>query len=137
MKRKVILVVGLPGSGKTRYGERLWDQVGHNESAMWIDDPFPNKVETMDWALASPIQSILITDPTACTSSYDLVWERYAERFDRHFVLCCYENDVDSCWANLERRGDHKISRDALQRLSERYDPGKMLPDFMIKVWKP
>lgn len=136
--RKAILIVGLPGSGKTEFGSTLFDQAGLDclESAMWIDDPYPNDQDTLDWALKSSIDNILITDPTACGAT----WASLANKFDRYqrtYTIACYDNDPEACWANLQRRGDNKISRGALWQMSDQYYPESLHPDFQLGVWRP
>lgn len=120
-------MVGLPGSGKT---EAFRDFKGP------VVDDCSQNVEELGDLLVSDHPVVYVIDPQACTTERSNI-EKVCGLFDRSVVVVAYENDPDTCWSNLERRGDNKISKSALYRLSEAYDLSKLQPELTIPVWRP
>ena len=92
---RAILVIGLPGSGKTTYAKTL--------GGLLVDDPM-----YLTNTLNGPEPLVVITDPMAVSASRKSIEARIS---DRELTLVCFENDPVACWANLEHRGDGRISR--------------------------
>lgn len=99
-------MVGLPGSGKTYLSKTLNDRI-------LIDDPkrAPN---------IKPNLKYVITDTHLCLPETFLqVINLYP--FALYYL---FENDVEQCWLNTQRRNDGRdISYEYMYLLSSKYEP--------------
>ena len=120
---RAILIIGLPGSGKTTYAKTL--------GGLLVDDPMHE--DYLSNILNGPEPLVVITDPMAVTASRKSIDERIG---NRELTLVCFENDPDACWANLEHRGDGRISRKWLDRMSLSYDVERFEPELILPVYK-
>ncbi len=127
--KQLILIVGLPGSGKTKlardmsfYGVTLFDDISVNTDYEKID-----RVKDEDY--------IVVTDPTAILYPKEKVFSKLREWFgERDLAVFAFENDPDSCWKNIQGRDDRIISQSFIEQLSKNYIPedwGRVIP-----VWR-
>lgn len=133
MVRKIVVIMGLPGSGKTHLATtfRKWN-------SKTIDD-FNVKVQNnplLTWAiirLSFWINRLIITDVVAIMSTREkitgILKERFGKCVDVEFIA--FENDPDAAWANVKRRNDgRKISREFIREMSKRYRPENFTDDI-------
>jgi hypothetical protein len=105
-----ILLVGLPGSGKTYTGNRL--------GFPFLDDYSKNPVEIPD-------------DPIIVISDYWFPRKKTQEAAvrtlsQRHpgstFQWICFENNLEKCWRNVQKRNDGRvITYESMKHLSEQF----------------
>lgn len=110
-----LLIVGLPGSGKTYYSRQLEGTI--------FDDFKDLSLLTKDLQ-----GKIVIIDPHFCGEDWlltakHLLRKRYP---DCKIDVTYFENDLEACWANVQRRNDNrKISYSFVKSLSSDYFPPK------------
>jgi len=129
--KSVVLITGLPGSGKThlgtqmaeQFGGLLLDDIGQTCGTQVLNEPLPN-------------ETIIITDPALTLLMNRRLAESKINKFHPgakiHWFF--FANDPDQCWKNIHRRNDGRlISFASMIRLSERY----VLPEgeTPIPVW--
>ena len=116
---KIVLVVGLPGSGKTTYlRQRQAECVG---TAVVLDDPrMPDEVTAaVQAALAQQADVLFITDPWLCLAT---ARQQACEQLREHVLeWVFFENDSSSCEANAYRRGTHDVTG-LIRQLSRQYE---------------
>jgi predicted kinase len=110
-----LLIVGLPGSGKTFYSRQL--------EGIVFDDI--NDLSVLKEDLQG---KITIIDPHFCCADIlarakDILGKKYPNcKID----VTYFENDLEACWANVQRRNDNrKISYSFVKSLSSDYFPPK------------
>lgn len=128
MYNNFIFLVGLPGSGKTKYGESI-----HIENSAFIDDirDFNALVDA-----AHTFKCVIAADPNLCDDDIrKLATARLTNLYPYAKIdWLFWENSVDKAWANVNRRNDGRIiSRYSIELLSKKYNPPKV--DF--KIWTP
>jgi adenylate kinase len=127
MIEKVLIVTGLPGSGKTMFAQSRINAV-----TALVDDP-----KCMaDFEVGEDITEIVITDPFMVDPD---IRESAIPQLQRMFGDCqidfvFFENDPDACIVNDNRRNRAKKSTETIRRLSKAY----VIPDDIIPlpVWK-
>ena len=128
---EVIVIVGLPGSGKTQLALSMVD-----EETTFIDDlsrdPF-----RMELYMRSQTRRLIITDPVTARPVH--IKQRLASWFGdiKHTVeIIAFTNDPDQAFANLTGRGDdRKITWDFVKRMSMQYMPDQY--DRVVPVYVP
>jgi len=126
---KIILIVGLPGSGKTHLAHKL-----AQENHYFIAD---------DWKMCDihllPECDIIITNPNLCKEEY---FDKYVleliSRFDPEFEYIYFENDPEICRINaisreIKLRGHSNSIEKSISRLAPDYTP----PKKTIPVYQP
>lgn len=117
---KVIIVIGLPGSGKTYFCKNFCQ----SNAYVLIDDfisGFYNG-NLLDFIISG--QKIIINDPRLCIQSifskYVSIIETYVNRNQIHLVL--FENQPDQCIINALNRNEKKNNiKQTIMRYSENY----------------
>jgi GTPase SAR1 family protein len=133
MVRKIIVIMGLPGSGKTYLANtfRKWN-------SKTIDD-FNVKVQNnplLTWAIirfSFWINRLIITDVVAITSTRENITSVLKERFGKFVEVefIAFENNAAAAWTNVKRRNDgRKISQEFIREMSKRYRPEKFTDDI-------
>lgn len=118
---KIIIIVGLPGSGKTHLAHKI-----AQENHYFIAD---------DWKLCDihklPECDMIITNPNLCQESYfDKYISELTQRFDPEFEYIYFENDPQTCQHNavsreILLRGHSNCIEKSISRLSPDYKPPK------------
>ncbi len=120
---KIICIVGLPGSGKTYYANTF-------KNVLLLDDIFD-----LSYLPEEMIQDIIITDPFFCHEhirnlAQNVLESKYNVTPEWYF----FENDPESCIANVIKRNDGRKVFDFIKMLSQKYViPCEYTP---IPVWK-
>jgi hypothetical protein len=134
----LLVIVGLPGSGKTYEAKRLEKQIG---KCTFFDDYSKNNIG-FD-ALINSIkmsENVIITDPYLCISrNLDRLLEIFDENQGDNDYSCdirYFNNDPEQCWINASNRDvtGEKETSGLIRYLSKQYNPplGKY---NSLKVW--
>jgi hypothetical protein len=125
----IILVAGLPGSGKSHYTKRL---PGNN----LILDDFNVNNHIIDPSVDYSIyDNVIIIDPMLCAVNSTRAWEKLREWFG-YFVVqhISFDNDPETCIKNIRSRNDgRQISDKFVMDLSacyEKTDWNKTIPCY-------
>ncbi len=122
--RRITLLIGLPGSGKTWYANTL-------EKDHFIDDPMSLDV------LPESFEHMVIADPMLC-----IAWQKATEVLNQKYKgaqidYVFFENDYEKCKANIELRKptDNREVSVTLRMLRDAY----VLPTGIKpkRIWSP
>ena len=122
---KIVLIVGLPGSGKTYLANFLADMC---EYMSVVDD-----ITSLDQLPESG--DIAITDVNFCDSkilekAIDMLHEKYSNAM---VVVMYFENNPDAARRNVAYRNDGRNVEGTIRRFEKIYNP----PDETRKIWNP
>jgi hypothetical protein len=123
---KIVLVVGLPGSGKTYY---LNDIKQTNNQIKVIDD-----IISLDQIPLEFDGDIYISDIHFCLENTRMYAIKFISKMfpNRKIELVYFENNVDQCIINVKNRNDDRIISDTfMKHLADNYNP----PNNAIKVF--
>lgn len=112
---RIIVIVGLPGSGKTHLGESL--NVPFHDDATCLPDTHE------DFAITHPVFCL-----EKCRNN---LMSKIAEKYgDVDVEWVYFENDPQQCLTNAATRVDKKVD-DMIRRLSKEYTPqGDTIPVY-------
>jgi len=130
--KKIILIVGLPGSGKTelarKMGGALLDDLSNNGG-----------LEKIDVLVNTNEPLIIITDPHLCRTEAREFAIRFLSEHASEYIVewIFFENNIEACRDNIQNRrvfGDLRIVETTLERLAKAY----VVPDFgrVVPVWR-
>lgn len=131
---KILLVVGLPASGKTRFAQ----ECAQREGLEFLDDP-PAGFPLREFIRRS-VRGVVIADPHLCCSKVrDTALELFQEECPVATIEFVYfENDPAACLDNMRRRqaaGDARKVEDMIRITSRHYKiPSGAL---ILPVWRP
>src|ERR1700757_323933 len=102
MIKKVIFIVGLPGSGKTTYAKSIMD-----DTYFLIDDPIRDKT-LFKQAIKANKPNVIICDPLLIGKEPERIQNIITKQFnsDIDFEWIYFENDQRGAWANHLKRND-------------------------------
>lgn len=137
--REIILIAGLPGSGKSFLGT----QIAHREGYAFLDDASRHLDLTRGTAEQllryADQPGLVIADPFLCLKN-GIVNARAILSMAFPSVpvrLICFENDPTQCRRNVNERADDRVVLDFITALSEVWDP-RAVPDCEIRaVYSP
>ena len=115
--QKVLLLVGLPGSGKSHEARSL-----RAEGWYVVDDPDPLTGRDDIAAALAAGQNVVIADTHLCRPSNRRKAEAYFCQYPEVELLWTFfENDVDACRRNIAYRADGRRVEPTLRRYSQVY----------------
>lgn len=123
-----VFLVGLPGAGKTTYGNSI-----KLEKSVFIDDIKDFSAIT---SATENHDTIIVSDPKLCDDEIrKLASARMSNTYNHVLIEWVYwENDPIKAWNNVVRRNDgRKISKRYIEDLSKKYNP----PKIDMKIWEP
>ena len=122
---KVILIAGLPGSGKSCHALTLARQYGV-PTTLVLDDPKTS--DEIQEALARPgLETLIITDPMLCRSD---IRDAALVLLDGHSIEFVYfANDTEQCLRNASGRSSKEVSG-LIRHLSGLYE----IPPHAIQI---
>nr|QBK90313.1 MAG: AAA domain protein [Pithovirus LCPAC102] len=115
---KVVIIIGLPGSGKTTYSKTLSDTYEIHDD--FIFNFFNGEVIKS----IRNNRKVCLNDPRLCNIS---VFCKYMKKILKYIStddikLILYENDIEKCRNNIIRRGDYGNIEYNLNDFSSAYD---------------
>jgi hypothetical protein len=122
---KLMLFVGLPGSGKTHHANKFCDIV--------IDDI--TDLSQLPDAESIGSQDVGITDVNFCDSFIlEKALSILKEKYPNHsFDIVYFENDSTKCRSNVKYRSDGRNVEGTIRRFEKIYNP----PTNAKKIWEP
>lgn len=134
---KVIMLVGLPGSGKTTYAQT------HLNSAVLFDDPSasPKGIEALRKHIQEIGGDIVVTDVYSVKREVRALADEKLRGWGvQHIEWIFFENDPEACIANVKRRNAEEprfrlIPDGYVREASRQYE----IPEscVVIPVYKP
>lgn len=137
--RKIILLCGLPGSGKSFFGEEIFSYYRHREeSAIFFDDMgIEYSLQDLVEAVNVGYENIIIADVNLCRQEdRKHAIKRMSELAPDYMLEWIYfENDPIKCLKNVEYRDDGRKVKEAIREFSKRY----VIPEGVEpkKIWQP
>ena len=123
---RVILICGLPGSGKTDLAYKL-----KKPSSIVIDDIA--RIEDLRDALAKNPDEVIVTDPAFCNTQVRELATKKLLGYDIEWIF--FENDPVKCKVNVDHRNDGRLVKGLIEALSKTYViPPSHTPR---KIWQP
>ncbi len=113
--KSIILLVGLPGSGKTFMGMML--------PGIFVDDPRVSSIfNNID---SETSENIIIADPYLCLEKSRKSAEEFLKkRFPNHKIeYICFTNDPIQCKINVKNRSDNRKVDGLIDMLTLQYKP--------------
>lgn len=121
--KKIILIVGLPGSGKTHLGEQLIQQY---PSSIFIDDisVMVDSLTVLNDAIQS-YDTIIISDTQCCIPEMLKQAKEYLEKTypDISKMVLFFENNPKQCIQNVQLRNDGREVFQSIKNLAIIYKP--------------
>lgn len=105
MARKAIIIVGLPGSGKTHLAKEIR---GYIHTIHLFDDPMKGDQKDIVEVMKSG-KDIIISDPWMCDVRYRSLAETAFKGWDYEITWVFFENDKEKCLRNLAHRDDDRV----------------------------
>lgn len=102
----IILIIGLPGSGKTHLGQKLQCEL---PKSLFIDDASSTLFNYEIWNLANSCdyENIILADCYLCISAH---LEAALNMFINHNVTRIYfENNPEQCLKNVQNRDNRNV----------------------------
>jgi len=127
---QLIILVALPGSGKSFYGNSLKKLLG--TSSNFLDDI--KDLNLLEESIRN-YKTTIIADPLLTSDKTRKLAESYLiSKFPKVPIQWIFwENNLENAWENVKKRNDGRIvSKSFLKHLSSEYNP----PHIDFKVYK-
>lgn len=138
--RKIIMLCGLPGSGKSFLGDAIFDEcLNHTaECPIFLDDMgTDHTLEDLAKAVEDEYELIIISDVNLCREEARIsATERIKEIApDYQIEWTFFENDPAKCLKNVDYRDDGRLVKGLITHLSKSYT----IPSgaAVKKIWQP
>jgi predicted kinase len=137
--KKIVFLCGLPGSGKSFFGDEIFSYHRHREeSAIFLDDMgVEHSLQDLVEAVRVGYQNIIIADVHLCREEdRKHALKRMIELAPGYALEWIYfENDPIKCLKNVEYRDDGRKVKEAIRELSKRY----VIPEGVEPkiIWQP
>lgn len=105
MARKAIIIVGLPGSGKTHLAKEIQ---GYIHTIHLFDDPMKGDQKDIVEVMKSG-KDIIMSDPWMCDARYRSLAETAFKGWDYEITWVFFENNKEKCLRNLAHRDDDRV----------------------------
>ena len=132
LTKKFIILISLPGSGKSFYGNNLRKQYG--ALCCFMDDIFHmDEIK----AVAPHFNTLIFCDPNLCD---EINRRRCVDWLKRHYPsadiqLIFFENNAEQCRKNVSLRNDGRKVEGTIRRFEKTY---KVPNSYQaVPVWRP
>ena len=129
MSSKIIVIVGLPGSGKTYLGKKLTEDTGFE----FLDDVTKTQMGRLK-ALLDEGKSCIVSDPNLVIEPIRKSAAEYLAKFPNlEIEWIFFENNPKQCMNNVTRRNDGRKVFGFIEAFSKKY----VVPDGakVVKVY--
>lgn len=120
-RKRIICIVGLPGSGKTLLGSKMSSEL----KCPFVDDCFrPEDMKKLKKEITTN-NVVIISAPHFCEEktrrNVEVILKKICQ--DPKIEWIFFENDKQQCLINVERRNDGRNVTPTIERLSKNYFP--------------
>ena len=135
MDRKVILIVGLPASGKSCAAINLYKFFASVPGirTILIDDPEDWKTDVLVKIYEEQPELVILTDPYLCVPKHRDIAETRLGSLGFGVEWIFFDNDPEACLANAKRRPGKRVETD-IRWFSKQYKIPKGME--VRPVWK-
>ena len=132
---RIIIIVGLPGSGKTYLAKRLVDKM---QGVLLDDVNNHGGLDTIKQYINKQAPQIIITDPHLCRREAQLFAKKFFSDYTMQYMVewIFFENNVEACLKNIKRRtkkGDARNVSGMLHVSKTYFIPDDITP---LRVWQ-
>jgi hypothetical protein len=129
MIKKIVMVIGLPGSGKTEY-------VKQNQAANTVVIDDPKKIGDLHISYDKSLDTLVIVDHNLCDKKVrDIAKAMLTDYYgDVTFEYAFFENDPEQCIINDRLRGRDNLATTLIRKFAEIYDVPENAK--IIPVWQ-
>lgn len=116
--KKCIVIVGMPGSGKTHYGNALSKENGYP----FLDDITPsNKFQTL-LEISNMNQNVILSDVSLCIPEIRDQAANILHSLGYEIEWIFFEKNAEKCVRNVERRADNRFVLPSIHVLERLYE---------------
>jgi predicted kinase len=113
--KKIVLLVGLPGCGKTTLGKSL-----ESKECIFIDDISIYGLSILK-SIINNYDKIVIADVFLCRKEERLKCIQFFSNYNCELEWIFFENDPKKCYKNVDKRADGRAVKGLIKHLSEQY----------------
>jgi RNase adaptor protein for sRNA GlmZ degradation len=114
---KIIVIIGLPGSGKTILGKQL-----ESKGYYFIDDISVCGLNKFLDAIEYKIDKIALADCFLCREKDREKCAAFLTKYTDNIEWIFFENNTQKCCLNVDRRNDGRLVKDLIDILSKEYN---------------